>query len=155
MLASRQHRFLAGPTKHLKQPEQQIHKKVCAYLRKEYPHVIFRTDGAGLHLSITQATTFKSMQSCGGWPDLQILAPRKGYHGMFLELKDEGTAIYLKKPGTDGQRVLVADLHIREQASTIRRLNKEGWFARFAVGYDAAVRFIDWYFDKPQTKTMF
>lgn len=134
-----------------KQAEQSIHKRVCTYLRDDYPHVTFRTDGGGLKLTKNQAIQYASMQSCSGWPDLFIPHASRGYHGLFLELKKEDTAIYLKRDRTK----LVADLHIRNQAATLRRLNGLGYFARFAVGYDNAVKLIDWYMQKPETLELF
>ena len=134
-----------------KQAEQSIHKRVCTYLRQEYPHVIFRTDGGGLKLTKNQAIQYASMQSCSGWPDLFIPHARRGYHGLYLELKKEGTAIYLKRDNTK----LVANLHIQNQAATLKRLNELGYFGRFAVGYDAAVKIIDWYFDKKENSSLF
>lgn len=134
-----------------KQEEQSIHKRVCTYLRKDYPHIMFRTDGGGLKLTKNQAIQYASMQSCSGWPDLFIPYASRGYHGLFLELKKEETTIYLKR----NNKQLVSDAHIRTQAATLTRLNEAGYFARFAVGYDNAVRIIDWYMQKPETTEMF
>lgn len=134
-----------------KQVEQSIHKRVCTYLRQEYPHAIFRTDGGGLKLTKNQAIQYASMQSGNGWPDLFIPYASKGYYGLFLELKKDGTAIYLKR---DNSR-LVANLHIQNQAATLKQLNSLGYLARFAVGYDAAIQIINWYFDRPETLELF
>lgn len=139
--------------RHLNQVEQGIHKRVCYYLRKEYPGIMFRTDGAGLHLSKSQAGIFKSMQSGPGWPDLFIPVSKRGYHGLFLELKQEGTAIYLKIGPRKGK--LVANEHIQQQAAVLEDLNKAGYFARFCVGEEKAKQLIDWYMEKPVNTTIF
>lgn len=64
-------------------------------------------------------------------------------NGMFLELKREGTRI-LKKDGK-----LVADQHIREQHALLVELERRGYAARFAVGFDQAKQIIDWYLGGP------
>lgn len=139
--------------RHTKQVEQGIHKRVCAYLRKEYPGVMFRTDGGGLRLSKTQAIAYAQMQYSPGWPDLYIPVKKRGYGGLFIELKKEGTSIYMKNGERKGQ--LVSDPHIRQQAATLDYLNRQGYFARFAVGEDAARRIIDWYFERKDNGTLF
>lgn len=112
---------------------------------------MFRTDGGGLKLNKNQAIQYASMQSGNGWPDLFIPYSSRGYHGLFLELKKEGTSIYLKRDPTK----LVADTHIRNQVTTLRRLNEQGYFARFAIGYSGAIAMIDWYMQRPETQEMF
>lgn len=141
--------------KHKKQEEQSIHARVCTYLRHEYPHVIFRTDGGGLKLSKNQAITFARMQYCKGWPDLQILNASRGYRGLFLELKKEGVTIYLKKTDGSGNKVMVANPHMRQQKVTHDMLKREGFCAGFVVGYDHAIRVVDWYMCRPKNETLF
>lgn len=139
--------------KHPQQIEASIHKRVCSYLRSEYPQVIFRTDGGGLKLSKTQAIAYASMQSHNGWPDLQILAARRGYKGLFIELKKDGTAIYLSTGKDKGK--LVNSKHIQNQAATLRTLNKNGYIAMFAVGHDKAIAILEWYFERPKNLSIF
>lgn len=140
-------------SRHVTQVEQDIHKRICSYLRKEYPGILFRTDGGGLHLSKTQAIAFASMQYSSGWPDLFIPVMKRGYAGLFLELKKEGTAIY--KKNNPGKGELVNDAHIRQQAAILNMLNKQGYFGRFAVGESAATKIIDWYFERPTNIELF
>ena len=65
---------------------------------------------------------------------------------MFLELKAEGAKLY-KKNGE-----MVANKHYREQAEMLDKLNESGYYARFAVGYDEAIRIITNYLGKPKHK---
>lgn len=148
----------------MKESTLQCH--VADYLRLQYPHVLFHSDyGAGIKLTPGQAA--KQKRQNGGrraWPDMLITEGR-GYfvkrgdsppmfgnfictvsdmdlyicNGLFLELKREGTRI-LKKDGT-----LVADQHIREQHALLVELEKRGYAARFAVGFDQAKQIIDEY----------
>lgn len=126
--------------------EQALQKQVCQYLKLQYPHIIFRTDfAAGLGLTMRQAATHKSMQSGRAYPDLFIAYPSRGYHGLFIELKKDGVTIYKK----DGE--LVASEHVREQAAVLEDLNRLGYLARFAVGFDQAMQLIDKYLDIKKT----
>lgn len=150
---------LSNPTKKpryvpkTKKHEESLQKAVCSYLRLHYPNVIFRSDFAsGLKLSQYQATQHKRLQSSRSWPDLFIYKPMqhgdKFYCGLALELKKDGTSIILKIGPRKGH--LSENPHIQEQALMLKELNKLGYYANFAVGYDQAVNIIDWYMKKPQ-----
>jgi hypothetical protein len=139
--------------KHVKH-EENLQKQVCSYLRMQYPHAIFRSDYAsGLKLTMNQAVQHKRLQSSRSWPDLFIYSAQRGYHGLALELKKDGTRIYLTTGPRKGK--LSSDLHIQEQAAMLQQLNDEGYFARFAVGFDKTQKIIDWYFGKPANAELF
>jgi hypothetical protein len=95
------------------------------------------------------------------WPDMFIAEPRPAsrintniknwgdineifdnFHfaefGLFIELKKEGTR--LRKKNGD-----YASEHIAEQAEVLAELDKRGYCACFAVGFDEAKRIIDEY----------
>lgn len=116
---------------------------VCNYLRLQYPQVIFRSDYAGTYMAGRAQRAKHSMQSSRAFPDLQIIQPSRGYHGLFIELKRDGTALYLKTGPRKGK--LTLDTHIQEQALMLQSLNNLGYFARFGVGFDKCKRLIDWY----------
>lgn len=129
--------------------EEQIQLALVQYIRYQYPDVLFRSDAAGFKLSVGQAKKMKALN--GGiraWPDLFLAKPKLMQskdglpvfkHGLFLELKKDGTKI-LKKDGD-----LVADKHIREQAKILQALERRGYQASFAVGFDQAKQIIDEY----------
>lgn len=131
--------------------EADLQIQVADYLRLRYPNVIFHSDyGSGIKLTMRQAAMQKRMN--GGqraYPDMFIALPKirsvsaEGlphiYHGLFIELKREGTRI-LKKDGE-----YVADKHIREQAAMLQELELLGYRAVFAVGFDQAKQIIDSY----------
>ena len=71
--------------------------------------------------------------------------PSRGYHGLFLELKQDGVTIYCKIGPRKGE--LVADEQIQIEAAFLEKMNKLGYFGRFAVGFDAATKIIDWYME--------
>lgn len=146
-----------------KKTEESVQKLICRYVRNNLQHVIFMSDyAAGIRLTQHQAMTRKSMQSESKLPDLFFAHPatitdgngiEHHYCGLFLEVKKEGTSIYVTRGPRKGE--LVADPHIRGQAAVMKRLNKDGYFARFSVGYDQAVKIINWYFGIPENGQLF
>ena len=142
--------------------EETLHLRVCDYLRKNYPDVLFRTDfSSGMKMTPGQAAKHKKFQKSRAWPDLFIACPREmiavdtksGYGiysqdvgGLFLELKAEGTQLY-KKDGT-----LRKNKHIEEQTEMLNKLIESGYYAKFAVGYDQAIQIITNYLGEPKPK---
>lgn len=121
--------------------ELETQTMVADYIRLRYPDVIFHSDfGSGVRLTMGQAIKQKRLN--GGrrsYPDMFIAEPVGKHHGLFIELKKDGTRI-LKKDGT-----LVADAHIREQADMLQKLERRGFKAYFAVGFEQAKQIIDEY----------
>ena len=108
----------------------------------QYPDVMFRTDfAAGIKMTMGQASKHRALQSNRAWPDLFIAEPSGGFYGLFIELKREGTRVYLK----DG-KTLTADKHIREQMEVLQHLRSKGYWASMCVGFDEAKTVINAYF---------
>jgi len=141
--------------------EELLHLKICDYLRKNYPDVLFRTDfSSGMKMSPGQAAKHKKFQKSRAWPDLFIAKPErdvfrcsysghkyyKFFGGLFLELKAEGTKLY-KKNGE-----MVANKHYKEQAEMLKKLRSNGYAADFVVGYDQAIQIITDYLGEPKPK---
>lgn len=118
--------------------EKAEHRQVCRYLRLQYPGVIFNTDLSGIKLNQGQAISVKSLRSSNGFPDIVIYEPRHGFNGLFIELKRTGEVIY-KKDGTPKTD------HLKEQELMLSNLNKRGYCAKFAIGFEQAKDLIDWY----------
>ena len=124
----------------LRMSEAELQKQIAIYLRVQYPEVVFHSDfGSGVKLNYKQAVMQK-MQNGGrrAWPDMFIAEPQLNYHGLFIELKKEGTR--LKKKSGEW-----ASEHIAEQYDVLDRLSFRGYKAEFAVGFDEAVKIIDDY----------
>lgn len=150
-----------------KNEEGNLQLRVCNYIRANYPHVIFCSDfAAGLKLSDWQRQIMMALRSDDGQPDLSIDFPSRGYHGLRIELKKEGTVIYgkngklrkhpyIRRYRKRGQVFIKRGDHLAEQAAMLKRYNDQDYFARFAVGYDKAIQLIDWYFDRPQNTSIF
>lgn len=120
--------------------EAELQKQVAIYIRMQYPDVIFHSDfGSGVKLTPWQAKMQK-MQNGGrrAWPDMMVAEPVGKYHGLFIELKREGTR--LKKKNGDW-----ATEHIAEQSALLSELSDKGYKAEFAVGFEQALNLIDNY----------
>lgn len=138
----------------MKESTLQCH--VADYLRLQYPNVIFHSDyGSGVKLTPGQARVqYRQNGGRRAWPDMFLAEPRTVsrmgdkyfYAGLFLELKRDGVKI-LKKDGG-----LVADQHIREQHDLLCELERRGYKACFAVGFDQAKQIIDEYLGAPEKK---
>ena len=139
--------------------EEILHLKVCDYLRKNYPDVLFRTDfSSGMKMSPWQAAKHKKFQKSRAWPDLFIaesgvvkfkegpLIVNLRKNGMFLELKADGVKLY-KKDGTFRK-----NKHIEEQAEMLEKLRNGNYYAEFAIGYKDAIEQIHEYLGKPNPK---
>lgn len=134
--------------------ETELQIAVADYLRLQYPNVLFHSDyGSGVKLTPRQAVIQKRQN--GGrraWPDIGIMqakcywgssadgrsATLKHNHGLFLELKKDGTR--LKKKNGEW-----ATEHIAEQAKILEGLRQRGYCAEFAVGFEEAKSIIDGY----------
>ena len=134
--------------------ESTIQCHVADYLRLRYPNVLFHSDyGSGIRLTPGQART-QARQNGGrrAWPDMVLAEPReengRHYCGLYIELKRDGTRI-LKRDGS-----LVADGHIREQQALLTELEKRGYKACFAVGFDQAKQIIDEYLGGPKEEVV-
>src|SRR4051794_38293717 len=127
-----------------------IHRQVCDYIRLQYPGVFFNSDGAGNNLSRAQAGMAKMLRSHRGYPDLFIAEPRKGYHGLYIELKREGTKLRREKDCTavlkDDHKLRKAgdwwDLHTEEQAIVMETLAAKGYYCAFGVGFEDTTQLI-------------
>ena len=93
-------------------PEYRLYKSIALYLRLQYPNVMYHFDPTGLNLSKAQSGMLKAIQGSRGFPDLFIIEPRGIHHGLFLELKPEGTRLK-KKDGSASSE------HIKEQTAYI------------------------------------
>jgi hypothetical protein len=116
-------------------PEYQLYKQVSTYLRYMYPKVLYRFDMAGLNLSIAQAGMNKAIQHSKGYPDLFIAEPRANFHGLFIELKPEGTKLYKR----DGYPLTP---HIAEQIECLNQLDSRGYAVGFGIGFENTTKII-------------
>jgi len=125
--------------------EDVLVNQIVTYINAAYPKVIYHFDlGSGATKSIGMAMRDKRINRHRGYPDLFICEAKGGFHGLFLELKTEGTKIYLKD-----NKTLVSDKHIREQSAFHELLRARGYAAYFAEGFYLAKHHIDKYLLHP------
>lgn len=104
--------------------EQEAVIEFCAYCNIEIIHI--PNEGKR---SPRYGAELKRLGLRKGVPDLFIPQARKGYHGLFLELKKDVTC----KP-------------TKEQMAWIMKLNTAGYYATVCYGADAAIAEIKNYF---------
>lgn len=123
-----------------KKEEKNLHSRICSFLDKEYPRVIYAVDPAGIRLGAGLASEVKRKR-CKNWKtlDMPVYHPSKHFHSLFLEIKKE-TPFKL-----NGE--LKADETIQEQAKTIEEHIRLGSYACFVWTYEQAVDVITKYFD--------
>lgn len=121
------------------QPEYQLQRQVCQYLKSQYPKVLFMSDTvAAVRLTIPQQVRNKAIQKEGfKCPDLLIFESRGGYHGLFIELK-------VKSPFQKSGEIYKNE-HLEGQQRTIKQLNERGYHAGFITGFEEAKLIIDKY----------
>jgi hypothetical protein len=121
------------------QPEFDLQKRVCAYLRVAHPNVFFMSDTiASLKLTKYQAVRNAQIQDPDfKTPDLIIFAPKGKYHGLFIELKIESP---FKLNGE-----LKKNDHLKAQAETIKNLINLDYHASFQWEWEKIIKLINWY----------
>jgi hypothetical protein len=125
----------------MKHHEYDLQVAVCRYLSYQYPDILFTSDTiANLKLTQAQASRNKKIQKTGfSTPDLLILEPRKGFSGLFIELKIDTP---FKK---DGQIKASKDNRLENQLKAINSLNQKGYFCCFSWSFDMTKQIIDDY----------
>lgn len=119
--------------------EFDVYRAVATYLRMQYPTALFHFDLSGITTTKAAAGMNKAIQKGRGFPDLQILVPRGGFHGLFIEIKRNGERI-TKRDGS------FASEHIEAQNEVLEQLAGQHYRAVFAVGFDECKKIIDEYF---------
>lgn len=115
-------------------PESFLATRMGNYMLEEHPKVPYRFDnGADVPLPIQVAKRFKDLHGkwSRGYPDLFIATCRKGYGGLYLELKATETVV-------DSE-------HTRRQAKYHAVLRHNGYKCIFCCGYDECVKAIKKY----------
>jgi hypothetical protein len=125
----------------MKHEEYDLQKAVALYISYQYPDVDFMSDTiASIKLTERQASRNKLIQKSGfKCPDILILEPRSGYHGLLIELKIETP---FKKDGTI--KASSKD-HLKLQQESLIKLTSKGYKAEFSWGFDMTKKIIDEY----------
>lgn len=133
--------------------EYLLQTQICQFLQVKYPHVLFLSDAIS-NVSLTpmqQARNNKIQKKGFSCPDLVIYEPSNGYHGLFLELKQEspytqaGPLKKQKVPIKKGNVVIGHYDHLQEQDRALRMLREKGYKAEFCWSIDMAMNIINEY----------
>ncbi len=127
----------------MRKHEETLQIQVARYISLQWPKVLFTSDASGLKLPIGLAMKVKR-QRCQRWkiPDLLILHPSNGYHGLCMELKNSLDDVFTKK----GE--LRQDQHIIAQSEAIKHLQDLNYKALFVCGFDHARQTLKEYFNE-------
>jgi hypothetical protein len=119
--------------------EESVHVTIAAYIRAQYPNVLFTSESSGIRVPMHLAVMMKKQRSAHKQPDMIILQPKGIFHGLILEIKKDHSEVFLK----DGS--ISKKAHIQEQNATLVMLRELGYCAMFACGFDDAKIKIDNY----------
>jgi hypothetical protein len=124
----------------MKNEEREIYKAITNYLGYQYPDLIFRFDfAAGLWLNKFHAMLHSKLNPIRGFPDLFIAYKNLKYNGLFIEIKTEKSSPF-KKNGE-----LRNGDHLIEQQMVLNKLNDQGYYSVFGIGFDNCKKIIDDY----------
>lgn len=119
-----------------------LHVALVNWLRTNYPAAQFRSDLGGVRLPIGLAAKAASLQRGRGWPDLFLAEPRRGYYGLFGDLKTDRGEVFTKAGELRRSR------HVREQATVLEALQARGYWAGFLCGFEEARDRLEWYLNE-------
>lgn len=117
--------------KERKKPETVLQIAFFRWLEEQHPEIYAMSfaSAGGMRTGIQTAIEMRDMGYKTGTPDVMILIPRNGYHGLMIEIKP------LKKYATP------------EQKDIIVKLNKEGYNAQVVKGWEALLLAVKTYFE--------
>jgi hypothetical protein len=71
----------------MKHLEDTLQITCLRWFKLQHPHILIHHSPNGGRRNVREAARFKQMGTVAGFPDLHIAAPRKGFHGLYIELK--------------------------------------------------------------------
>jgi hypothetical protein len=130
------------PRRKLKQEESEEQQIVVLHARAHWPEVAIVCATRGKNLSgrtkwsrIHQAKKIKREGYEKGTADMFFSAPRRKYHGLYIEMKKKGET---KSSVTDEQRTFAS------------KVIDQGYCWAACFGADHAIQVLDWYFANQQ-----
>ncbi len=114
----------------------------CKWLKLQYPDVRFRSDiQSSGKLTVGMQNIKRIIDPFRGWPDIMVYLPRQQYVGLGIELKREGSGLYLKNGSLSNSK------HVQEQNEFHEFLRSCGWFVDFAEGFSGAKDLFERYYN--------
>tara|TARA_R110000803_G_scaffold209612_2_gene279608 strand:+ start:3568 stop:3909 length:342 start_codon:yes stop_codon:yes gene_type:complete len=108
--------------------EARIQEIIVNYINLQYPKARYCASLGGIRTGKKQGAKARKTGYVKGFPDLQITEARKGYFGLFIELKKDKKAY-----PSPAQKIWLKDL------------NERGYLALCCKGLDATIEAIDNY----------
>jgi hypothetical protein len=139
--------------------EVTIYEHLARHINTKYPRLsgLYHFDLSGVNNSSVVSRSLYSRLNGRGYPDFQlsysVYALGVYYHGLYMEIKVEGTKLKREKDLTrilkDDYKIRKAgdwwDLHTEEQAHRLDLLRGAGNVAVFTVGLDETIQTFDSY----------
>jgi hypothetical protein len=119
--------FIKGKENPYLGKEDDFQKASANYLRFKYPGALFFHVPNGGHRHIKVAAKLKAQGVLAGVPDWLICEPRKGYHGLAIELKVKGGRLSL------------------EQSARLYQFRMRGWKCLVIYSLDEFMNAVDEY----------
>lgn len=110
--------------------EHSLQVGCITWLKLQYPNVVVWATPNGAFCGVKQARKLKAEGMVSGVPDLFIPMARKGYHGLFVEMKN-------------GKKGRVSE----EQMAMMIRLRKEGYQCAVCRSLEEFIKIIKDYFE--------
>lgn len=144
--------------RYIRKTEESEQQRFVTWVKRYFPHVIIYCDAMGEDLTDSGRMRVHAMRNIRV-PDIIIDYPSRGYHGARFEHKKEGTKVYCrdgvtlrKQPYKHTFRTgaIKTGDHLQEQADSLVKLNKAGYYARFTIGLEELKRHFLWYIEAPE-----
>tara|TARA_R100001594_G_scaffold54785_1_gene88358 strand:- start:1229 stop:1576 length:348 start_codon:yes stop_codon:yes gene_type:complete len=110
--------------------EDRLQSEVVKYIRYAYPKARYCASLGGIRTTYKQAVKAKNTGYVKGFPDLFIYEPKKGYHGLAIEIKT------------------IKGRPTKEQKEWIEALKERNYKAEIVKGLPAILELIDEYLNE-------
>lgn len=124
--------------------EWSVQLEFCKWVKHTYPDILFRSDEQNAKKRTPMMQNIMDIIDPyrEGFPDVTFYEPRGKYAGLFIELKREGSGLWLKDGSMSTQE------HFKKQAAYHQKLRDRGYCVEFAEGVDEAKKVFLGYLDK-------
>ena len=103
------------PKRILGMTESEIQTRVVQFVRTFYPNTLIFSIPNGAHTTTKNRVRLSKEGLLAGAPDLAIMEPRHGFHGLFIELKTEDGVV------STAQNDVMQQLHQRNYLCYVAR----------------------------------